>query len=196
MNTQELFEKNKDNPKSEFHYYKSFEYWLMDYMKNKAGKGHKTTICLPVYRGGINELDIVGGYQHKNNKRKYTLFSIEVKMVDAKTAIDQARRRKIFCDYVYIAFPVEKLAVLDTCFYYADRIKKFGIGILFYDTKRQRCFIAREARQETPISEELKEKIVRYLWFDEPLFLSKEEEQQEVVLSHKISEFFDLGGAD
>lgn len=115
---------------SEFDIYPLFEGWLSKRCQ------YTFTRIKPKKCNNI-EFDIVGAsYKWENRKDFRTLTSIEVKEVAFVKCYEQAIKRKEFCEYCYMAFPLDFLGyVMYKTGEIFDEIRKSGIGILVCDNK-------------------------------------------------------------
>jgi len=118
-------------------------------------------------RDEIHEFDIVAGYKHKRTD-KYTLYSIEVKMTNFTQAFIQGNVRRIWFDYCYIAFPLRKMSMETLISNFGKNfqdLKKFGIGVLFYDEIEGNVFkVLNATKDQFPPHKDLKQKIINKLW--------------------------------
>jgi len=161
-------EKGEKDPNSEFYYYPFFQKWLWNRIKD-TGRDHKLLTTLQFTSDCSREFDIIAGYKHKNTL-KYTLFAIEVKMVDFMSCFHQARNRTNFCDYSYLAFPYKNGGelgyVLGEFAKHYSWMKQFGLGFLIYDTGRKKVLPLLEATKSKTILEKYRRKLIDLIWYN------------------------------
>ncbi|MBD3191308.1 MAG: hypothetical protein GF308_11720 [Candidatus Heimdallarchaeota archaeon] len=180
------YQENKNNPQSEYFYYPMFKRWLKRRMRG-TGKNHRIMFCGKFHP---HEFDIIGGYEHKRI-RKFTLFSIEVKMRDFFATFQQAHLRKIFFDYCYVAFPMTFFSsVLQDFMKNYLLLQEKGIGCLFYDDLRNRVFCGLKAKlkSKSPLypHKQYHWEIVKLLWN-----LEEKEEETRDPGQLSLDEFLD-----
>ena len=118
---------------SEFDYYPVFMDWL-----RRCGNELVVSEVRPPSCNGL-EFDIIGARRWKNRKNFYVLTSIEVKELDFAKCYRQAWERLSWCEYCYMAFPVNfgEFSNLGGIIYnlanYLEKLRKYGIGVLVYE---------------------------------------------------------------
>ena len=144
---------------SEFDIYPLFEKWVSkrcEYVFSRV----KPKRCNNI------EFDIVGvSYKWENRKDFRTLTSIEVKETDFDKCYQQALKRKEFCEYCYMAFPLDFVGfVIYKIGERFDEIRKNRIGVLFCDNRcENRVWSVLYAGMNRKVKEEQKDLLMREL---------------------------------
>jgi len=118
---------------SEFDYYPVFMNWLRQRGNELVVSEIRPPSCNSL------EFDIIGARKWKNRKNFYVLTSIEVKELDFAKCYRQARERLSWCEYCYMAFPINfgEFSNLGGIIYnlanYLEDLRKEGIGVLVYE---------------------------------------------------------------
>jgi len=86
------------------------------------------------------ELDVVSVYKHRKNC--FYITCIEVKKNDFYKVFQQALVRTTFCDYCYVAFPIDLFIgnILENIIKNYSMLKEHRIGVLIYDQIRNRIW--------------------------------------------------------
>jgi len=183
MFSDDLIEERKNNPDSEFFYYRFFAEWLWNKI-TIYGKDHRIRWCM---RDNIYEFDIVAGYKHKRTE-KYTLYSIEVKTTNFTKAYSQGYMRQCWFDYCYIAFPLRAKLGIGTVLNLFGKnyqgLVDHGLGFLLYDTTEDEVIDVLSAKQkrESRPWPDYKQKMVNKLW-------DLEIQPKPIVIDHSLADF-------
>jgi predicted transcriptional regulator len=74
------------------------------------------------------------------------IYSFEVKLSDIKRALFQAMQHKVFADYSYVVFPLEKRNAL---LKHREVFDRFSIGILLYSEEKDNLVVSQRAKKST-----------------------------------------------
>ena len=123
---------------SEFRLYPIFTSWLIN---KHIAKGQPEVKVYNSLKVKELEVDILSIYKWKNTN-KFTLTSIEVKNTDFDGVFSQARTRTLFCDYNYIAFPINEWfgTILFKTAKNLKSLRFSNVGMLIYDDMRHKVW--------------------------------------------------------